>query len=219
MADGVFGQQQAQDGASDFNTLSFVIRTALGRVRTGVPVVVKAVHGGGVGAPPTVDVQPLINAIDGQGNQTAHGTIVNLPVLRLQGGKNAIIIDPQVDDIGWLVIADRDTSALRKNQGKRSNPGSFRRFNLADGAYFGGFLNPADPTQYVQFTTSGIKIADKNGNVIELKSGQIAITGNVVVDGNISATGSITAGQGGADQVGLQTHTHPSNGSPPTPGT
>lgn len=218
MTEAKFGQLGTFDASSDFAVQSFIIQQALGLVRTSIPAKVVAVHGGGVGAPPTVDAQPLINLINNQGDKTAHGVIFNIPVFRLQGGLNAVILDPVVGDIGELVVADRDISSLKANAGAISNPGSFRRFNLADAVFFGGILNPADPNQYVQFTSTGIKITDKNGNVIEMKAGQIAITGNVVVTGNISATGSITAGAGGADSVGLQSHIHGSS-PPPNPGT
>lgn len=226
MVDQFFGQQTTSDDTSDHNAFNFIVKQRLSRVRTGIPVSVVAVHDGGVGPPPTVDVQPLVNQIDGVGNQTAHGKIFGVPVLRVQGGKNAIIMDPVVNDIGWLSIADRDISAVKANKGKQSNPGSYRRHNLADGVYIGAILNPANPTQYVQFTTDGMKVADKNGNIIELKSGSIAITatkvtisGDLAVTGNITATNGITAGSGGGDSVTLQHHTHPSNGTPPTPGT
>lgn len=226
MVDQFFGQQSTYDDTSDHNAIAFLIRQTLGSVRTGIPVKVTAVHDGGLGPAPTVDVQPLVNQIDGIGNQTAHGKIFGIPVLRIQGGKNAIICDPAVDDIGWLSIADRDISAVKANKGKQSNPGSYRRHNLADGVYIGAILNPADPTQYVQFTANGIKIADKNGNIVEMKSGEIDITatkvtisGDLAVSGKITAAAEITAGFGGADSVTLTQHKHPGNNLPPTPGT
>ncbi|NTI80464.1 Gp138 family membrane-puncturing spike protein [Rhizobium rhizogenes] len=212
-----FGQQGTFDDSSDYNARDFHIRQVLGQVRTSVPVKIIAVHGGGVGAAPTVDVQPLINQIDGQGNQTPHGIIYSIPCTRNQGGGNAIINDPLVGDVGHIVISDRDTSSLKSNQGTQSNPGSFRTHDLADGVYHGAMLNPANPDQYVQFTTTGMKLVDKNGNVIEMKSGSIAITGNLTV------TGSITAGFGTGDAVTLQSHTHPTTPpgpeAPPNPGT
>lgn len=41
----------------------------------------------------------------------------------------------------------------------------------------------------------------------------------VTIDGDLHVSGAVIAGYGGADQVGVQTHLHPSNGAPPTPGT
>lgn len=212
MTDGFFGQQGIPDAMSEHNSHTFLIRQEQGQVRTATPVKIIAVHGGGVGPAPTVDVMPLINQIDGQGNKTNHGTIFGIPVSRNQGGDSTIINDPVVGDVGHMMISDRDISALKQNQGAQSNPGSFRMHDLADGVYHGAMLNPANPKQYVQFTTTGVKIADRNGNIIEMKNGSIAITGNLTV------TGTITAGFGTGDSVTVQKHTH-AGGPVPDAGT
>ena len=217
MTDGYFGQRGITDSTSETNAIDFMIRQALGEVRTSVPVKIIAVHGGGVGAAPTVDVQPIVTQIDGQGNQTPHGIIYGIPCTRNQGGGNAVINDPLVGDIGHVIVSERDMAATKTNEGAQSNPGSYRMHDLADGVYHGAMLNPANPTQAVQFTETGMKLFDKNGNVIEMKFGSIAITGNLTV------TGSITAGFGTGDAVTLQNHTHPTTPpgpeAPPNPGT
>jgi hypothetical protein len=152
----------------------------------------------------------MVNMIDGIGNKTPHGTIFNLPYFRLQGGTSAIIMDPQVGDIGIALICDRDISSVKATQAV-SNPGSNRLHDLADGIYIGGILNGI-PTSYIQFDSLGnIVITPKPG-------------GFVNVNGSIHATGAVIAGFGGADQVGLQTHVHEANATnsptnPPTPGT
>lgn len=215
-SEGFFGQQGLSDNTSNYNAQVFLIRQELGKVRTAVSVKVVAVNGGGVGAPPTVDVQPLVNQIDGQGNQTPHGVIHGIPCTRTQGGGNAIINDPKVGDVGHMIISDRDISSNKANNGDQSNPGSFRMHDMADGVYHGAMLNPANPNQYVQFTTTGVKIVDMNGNVIEMGPNAITITGNLHV------SGAVIAGFGGGDAVSLQTHTHPTTPpgpqAPPVPG-
>jgi phage gp45-like len=64
---------------------------------------------------------------------------------------------------------------------------------------------------------------DMNGHSIHLSSSGIKLIGNVSVVGSITATLGIVAGFGGADQVGLQTHEHPTAAiggpSAPSPGT
>ncbi|WP_267550394.1 Gp138 family membrane-puncturing spike protein [Rhizobium rhizogenes] len=212
-----FGQQGTFDDSSDYNARDFHIRQKIGEVRTLVPVKVIAVHGGGVGPAPTIDVQPLINQIDGQGNQTPHGIIYGIPVSRSQGGGNTIINDPKAGDLGHMSVADRDMSALKANKGQTSNPGSYRMHDLADGVYHGNLFNQAAPDQYIHFRDDGITLADRNGNIIETKPGSIAMTGNLTV------TGEVTAGFGGGDAVTLQGHTHPTTPpgpeAPPNPGT
>lgn len=219
MTDGFFGQRGLTASTSDYNAHDFQIEQALGKVRTSVPVKIVAVHGGGVGAAPTVDVQPLVNQIDGQGNQTPHGIIYGRPCTRNQGGGNAIINDPLVGDIGHLVISDRDISSLTSNEGAQSNPGSFRMHDMADGVYHGAMLNPANPTQYVQFTETGMRTVDKNGNVIVTGPAGINLNGVIIdLDGNITTPGGVTAGFGTGDSVTLQHHKH-AGGPPPDPGT
>lgn len=197
-----FGQQTVSDSGSDLNFLRFLIRQELALVRTGVPVRVVAIHGGGVGAAPTVDVMPLVNQTDGQGNMTAHGTIFNVPTTRNQGGGNAVINDPKVGDVGHMVVADRDISALKANSGAQSNPGSSRRHDLADGVFIGAMLNPANPDQAVQWTDTGFRIFDKNGNIIEMKDGSIDFT-----TAELRVTGDIIAGFGGKN-ISVLNHIH-----------
>ena len=187
------GQQGIVDANDLHSIIAFHIHQALGLARTGTPVKVVAVHGGGVGAPPTVDVLPLVNQIDGLGKATKHGTVYGLPVQRLQGGKSAIIIDPVVGDIGWVTVGDRDHSAV-KATAKQSNPGSFRRHSLSDGVYHPGIINPGNPDQWVQFKTNGLVIHDINGNEIGLLSGKIYANPNnlsgIVYLGGDGVTGS-----------------------------
>jgi hypothetical protein len=218
MTNGFFGQIGLSDGDSEYNLLRFIIRQELANVRTGVPVLVKAVHGGGVGAPPTVDVQPLVNQMDGQGNKTDHGTIYGIAVARNQGGANAIINDPVAGDIGHLAVNDRDISVVKANNGARSNPGSFRRHNLADGVYVAAVF-AITPTQYVQFTATGLRIMDINGNQIVTSSAGVNINGLIIdLSGNLTTPGGVQAGTGGADSVTLQRHKH-AGGAVPDPGT
>lgn len=118
--------------------------------------ILSCTNSGGLSPVGFVDVQPLVNQVDGNGVPVPHGVIHNLPYFRLQGGQNAVIIDPQPGDIGMAAFASRDISSVKANRAQ-ANPGSARRFDMADGMYFGGLLNGA-PTQYVQFSAAGITI-------------------------------------------------------------
>lgn len=196
-AAGYAGQFGLGDDASMFNAVMFIVQSVLGRARTCVLVKVMAIEAAGeVAAVGMLDAMPLVNQVDGIGNSTPHATIFNLPYFRMQGGSNAIIMDPQVGDIGVAVIADRDSSAVKSTKGQ-ANPGSKRRFDLADGMYFGGFLNGV-PDQYIQFTDDGVKVSDKNGNVVNMVATGIELTPSsglpVTVNGNIVVTGNIELG-------------------------
>lgn len=204
---GYAGQMGLTDPSTMFNAVDFVVRQRLARCRTMVLAQIVAVDE----SAGTVDVRPVVNQIDGLGNATEHGTVLGLPFMGIQGGGNAVVIVPAVDEIGVVVVSDRDISAVKASRA-RANPGSFRRFDLADGVYLGSVFGTA-PTQQVKFTSTGMLLSDKNGNKIEMKAGSIDVTTPL-----FRVNGAVIAGFGGVDQVNLQTHIHPSNGAPPTPG-
>lgn len=215
------GQLPPSGGTGRFNAMSFLITQLLSKTRTIQVVKVLSVENHGEVSPVgEVSVQVLTNQMDGLGNITAHGEIFGIPYFRLQGGKNAVIMDPEVGDIGIICVADRDISSVKANKGQ-ATPGSYRRFSLSDGLYIGGFLNDT-PEQYIQFTTDGMKWNDKNGNVIESDSDGVKING-VLFDRsqNISNVGTVDAsGEGtfNGHTVGQHIHSDPQGGSvgPPT---
>lgn len=186
--EGFFGHKGLGDDTDEVNAREFALRQALGRVRTNVPVKVVAVHDGGVGPAGTVDVQVMIKQYNGVGEQQSHGIIYGIPWSRSQGGGNAIINDPKVDDIGFISIADRDISSLKANEGKESQAGSFRTHDLADGIYNAAMLNPANPDQYVHFTDTGVTIVSKNGCSVTLDGDNVYVNpaGNVYLGGSSS---------------------------------
>jgi hypothetical protein len=191
---GYLGNASATSNGSDYNANTFLVWSILARVRTMQPCKVLAVtNNGGVSPVGFVTLQPLVNQLDGYGNATPHGPIYNVPYFRLQGGANAIILDPQVGDIGFAGFADRDISSVKANKGQ-ANPGSKRQFSMADAVYMGGILN-GTPTQYVQFNADGITINTPN-NVTINAGGNIVATaqGNASVSAQGTATVSGTAG-------------------------
>ena len=159
-----------------------------------------------------VDIMPLVNQIDGKGNPTPHVTIYNIPYLRLQGGTNALILDPQVGDIGIAVFASRDISKIKSTKAQ-ANPGSGRSYDFADGLYLGGVLN-AVPQQYVRFSSSGIEIVSPTK--ITLTAPDIEINGPLAQHGgNVTIDDDLTVGTGIALVDFLEhTHTSESPGSP-----
>jgi hypothetical protein len=134
-----------------------MIQQMLANVQTAALVQVRACSNDeGISPAGTVDVQILVNQIDGQGHPTPHVTMYGLPYLRVQGGANAVIIDPQIGDIGIAVFASRDITNVKSTKAQ-ANPGSYRMHDFSDGMYLGGILNGI-PTQYVQLSSSGISI-------------------------------------------------------------
>ena len=138
-----------------YNNLRFVIRQALANVQTATVVqVVACSNDGGISPVGTVDVLILVNQISGQGIPTPHVTMYGLPYLRIQGGSNAVIIDPQPGDIGIAVFASRDITNVKTTK-TQANPATFRTHDFADGMYLGGLLN-GTPTAYVQLDRKSV---------------------------------------------------------------
>lgn len=208
MSSGYKGGQTPSSASSDFDAMTFLVTQILSKVGTSIPVQVKAVtNSGGVTAVGYVDVQPLVTQLDGYGNSFPHGIINDVPYFRIQGGANAVILDPKVGDIGVAVFASRDISSVKASAsairgGKDPvTPGSSRRFDMSDGLYFGGFLNAA-PTQYIQFSDAGVNIvsptkvtitAPETDIIGTLKNNGVNV-GSTHVHGGVSIGGSNTSG-------------------------
>lgn len=193
---GYQGLQRPGADQSDFNAHAFLIRSLLGtEVRTATLVQIKAVTNAGELAPVGfVDVLPLVAQVDGEGRPMPHTTIYNLPYFRLQGGADAIILDPKVGDIGIAVFADRDISSVKTAKGQ-ANPGSSRTFDMADGLYIGGVLN-GTPQQYIRYYSGGIKVYSPTK--IRLEAPEIELSATTSIKGEAplirnTATGSVEA--------------------------
>lgn len=181
------GFLQPQSTWGDFNISSFVILQWLSKMQTATLVrVVNCTNSGGVAPVGFVDILPLVNQIDGQGNSTPHTTIFNVPYFRAQGGANAVIIDPQPGDIGMAVFASRDISKVKSTR-NQANPGSFRQYSFSDAMYIGGLLNVV-PTQYVQFSNAGINVVSPSA--INLKAPNINIHASVSLKYDANGNGT-----------------------------
>jgi hypothetical protein len=145
--------------------------------------VISCTNSGGVSRIGFVDIRPLVTQLDGDGNVISHGTIHNVPYLRIQGGSNAVILDPQAGDVGIASFCDRDISGV-KNIGAETAPGSRRKFDMSDAIYHSSIIG-ATPTQYVQFNSSGIVVKSPTNVTIDAPSADFT--------GTVSAVGTITS--------------------------
>jgi len=143
-----------------------------------------------------------------------------------KGGKNGIIIDPEVGDIGLCAIANRDISKIKATKAE-AMPGSNRTFSLSDGIYLGGCLN-GSPDQFIQFNSSGITITSPTNVTINATNGATVNTNSATVvaqsltvtcpmttfSGNVTINGLLTGSAGlaisggaGSQFTGNVTHT------------
>ncbi len=187
-----YGHLRPEDASAELNAYAAIVRQMVAKLDTMKLVQVMAVHGGGIGPTGTVDVMPLVNQIDGNGNAVPHRTVNGIAWSRVQGGANAVICDPVVGDIGWVVAADRDITNVKKT-GKQSTPPSWRQFAIEDGVYAGACCMQVTPNQFLIFTATGVRLVDKNGNSIELKAGgEIDLT-TPTCSGKFSSLGIVLA--------------------------
>jgi phage baseplate assembly protein gpV len=163
---------------------------------------VLSVQATGVAPVGFVSIQILVDQVTGNDMTVPHGEIPNVPYFRLQGGANAVIIDPKVGDIGMACFASRDISAV-KNARQAAPPGSRRAHDFSDAMYIGGFLN-GTPTQYIHFTDSGIVVISPHAisaiaPVVNVTAAEVAnitapainVTGDLTVTGNTSLIGEV----------------------------
>lgn len=202
-----FGTATRLSDKTQFEQLNFLILQSLLKLETSSLVRVVSVNASGLAPVGTVNVVVLVAQLTGD-NQTRPGVeIPNVPYFRLQGGANAVIIDPKPGDIGMACFASRDISSVKAAR-RAAPPGSLRHHDFSDGMYVGGFLNAA-PTQYIHFTDSGIVVhspysVSVNAPAATVNAPDIQMNGNVQVTGNFSVNGSMT---NNGKNIG-STHTH-----------
>ena len=137
---------------SQFNSL-------ITNVNTAMPCKVVAIEKQeqrGVNIVGFVDIQLMIEQTNGQkkGNETA--IICNVPYVRIQGGTNAVIIDPEINDLGVAIFAGRDITNFKEAR-RQTPPATWRKFSISDAIYIGGIRNQK-PVQYIHFRNDGIEI-------------------------------------------------------------
>ena len=185
----VYGSQRPDSGTNEFNALSFVIQQALAKLNVATLVQVTGIDiVGGTGPCGTVEVMPLVQQVAGDGTAIPHGTIFEVPYLRIQGGVNAVICDPVIGDIGFCVFADRDISKVMQAKAT-AMPGSERRFDFADAMYIGGWSS-VSPTQYLQFLAGSILLQTPAVNTTT----QYEVSGTKVVSARQSNVPQPTGG-------------------------
>jgi protein gp138 len=207
----------------------------LTRVWTALPGIVHAVNNAMGPNSMTVDVQPTINGRVRQPDGTY--IYVQLPILtdcpiQWQGGGGVTLTFPIAEkDECLVIIASRCIDGWWAT-GTVCNPPEIRMHNLSDGFALVGVRSR--PRAYAIPSTGARLTADDGNSYIELQPGPkivkvvapgginlnglvIDSSGNASSPGTITAATNVVAGSGGS-AVHLVSHTHPSNGAPPTPG-
>lgn len=208
------GTRRANSANTPGNAISFLIDSMIrGRINTMTPVVVLSVDAtGSEGAAGRVSVRPLVSQRDADGNALDMAECFELPYMRYQGGKVAIVADPQPGDIGIAIYAQTDTSNVKDGTTEPVQPGSFRTFSQSDGWYIGGFLNQA-PETFVELKQDGEIVVNAPTKIV-LDSPLVEIAGKITQTGSKASgstwTGGLTNTGGSLTSNGvvLESHTH-----------
>lgn len=180
--------------SNDYNMINTIVKNLLLKVQTiSIAQVKSCTNDGGLSPFGFVSLQVLVNLMN-SGQPVPHGIIPNIPYLRIQGGANAIIMDPEDEDIGIVLFCSRDISAVKSTQAA-ANPSSYRTFDWADGIYLGGILNGV-PSQYVQFNSDGINIVSPAQILLQALNISLQASQGIVVNAgttiDLTATESIS---------------------------
>ena len=170
------GIEAPNSRSSEHNALDLMIRAMLSRVWTATIVQVRAVNAGAL----TVDVQPLVAQVAGDGTAVPHGTIHGAPFMRLQAGGSAILLDPVAGDIGIGLFASRDISSVKASRAA-ANPGSRRSHDPADCMYVGGLLNGAAQRFVRMSAAGGLELVDPVS--VTVTAPQVMLSGMVALGG------------------------------------
>ena len=194
------------------------------QLNTALPVRVDSCTKPGTGdAAGYVSATPLICQRGSDGRALIPVSIPKLPFFRLQCGKAAVVIDPQPGDVGLAVFAQKDCSTLQAGKTEPEVAGSFRRFDMSDGFYIGGFLG-VPPETFVHLDTETLsvtitgprKVAVNADEKITLNAPLVEVTGRIVQTGEragndgSSFTGGFTntGGRVTSNGIVLEEHTH-----------
>lgn len=181
----------------------FIIQQLISNVHTMIPVEVVSVSVPTSTLAPIgrCSVRPLVQQVDGNNNVYGRGQIINVPYLRVQGGKNAVVLDPVVGDVGLCGFCERDISMVKRT-GAEAAPNTRRQYSLNDAVYMFTMMSGM-PEQFVHFKDSGIDIkstGDININGLIIKpNGQLVLANGVIVDTHIHSQGNDSAGNSQVD--------------------
>lgn len=208
------GNQTPGDVASNFAAQKFLILQLISQVSTiTLARVVSCTNDGGIVPTGTLTVQPLVNMLAGDGTAFQHGQLFNVPYSRIQGGANAVIIDPQPGDIGIIGFCERDISAVKKSH-DIANPGSLRQYSKSDGVWLATLWTGEEPAQYVVMNAAGVHIVSPaqitlqaptinlQGEVVQT-AGDVSMAQDLTVAGTITGDTDVIAGT-----ISGKTHTH-----------
>ena len=191
-----FTPEESVGGAREFEA---IVARLIGRSYTVSIVKVDTVQPGQTGPVGFLSAVDMIQQVDGNNEGIPNVPMLKLPYFRLQGGANAVIIDPKPGDIGLAAFARRDITEIKRTK-TEGPPPSARAYDVSDGIYIGGILNGA-PSQWIHFLDSGIDVVatgkityttpaeyEINASSFKVTAGTADIIAATNIDGAVTTT-------------------------------
>lgn len=219
-----------QSNASAFNILNLGggaefkqnVESILSAINTGEIVKVTAVEDVGLSPVGFVSVKFLTMRTNADNDNIELGEVHNVPYFRLQGGKNAVIIDPKVGDIGFCGFCSRDISIVKRIRDMAAQ-NVRRSSDVSDAVYFGGWSSEV-PEQYIWFDGDNVKVKAVGKVIIDAPLTEVE--NNLLVKGKIDSVGAVTSQTSVNDPIGSMAkmrtqynshnHTEQGDGQPTT---
>lgn len=180
------GFMEENTNTNDYNKLQFIIRqSVLGLIDTCFVGIVQTVNENF-----TVDVLPIVNGVDGDGNSVERSVVYNIPYLRYQGGECSVDIIPSVGDIGLICITKEDSSSAIESKSS-SVPPSDKKYNKSNGLYIASIASTCKEAKH------SLTIRDEGIIINTTANVSVSCDGNATVNvgGNLDAkvTGNLDA--------------------------
>lgn len=186
-----------------------IITKMMGRNYTATIVRVDSVQAGATGPVGFLTATDLLQQTDGNNQGIPNQPLNNMPYFRLQGGGNAVIIDPKPGDIGLAIFARRDISEVKRSK-QEGPPPSLRQFDQSDGLYIGGLLNGA-PSQFIHFLESGIHL--QSTGIFTVDASLMQVNCGIKATGDITDNSADQAQSMSSMRAVYNSHTHNENDS------
>jgi hypothetical protein len=178
---------KTENRIGEYSQLDFLMKAFATKQRQAEIVKVIAVNND-----KTLDVQPLLSALDSTGKTYKNPVIYHVPYLQLQIGSIGIKAEPVIDDIGLIVICTQDISLLKRVKNYCLS-GSKRRSSWEDAIYLMScFLE--SPSSYIELKDDKISMQATEISLSADKvtiDAEVQITGSkVTIDAEVQITGS-----------------------------
>lgn len=192
-----------QDLSSNVAIQRIEINNAISAIQTMLPVTVVKQYGGGLDIVGNVDVVIATNLMTGNRKPVEHTVIYGVPYLRMQGGTDAMILDPKPGDTGFCGFCSREIAGFTKTR-KAYSPRTKRKFNFADAVYLFGYSG-VKPENYIMLKDGNITMKAKT---ITIDAGTCNINADTHFNGALTSNGKNIS----------DSHTHKDSGGEGTGG-